>query len=314
MRKLLYIAGLSLTLGNMTPAQAMTVLELDEPAPVSEGNAEVQAIGQRFLQTTSEMWFLLSGISCKTDADKAANRFTELVSRVFELDNQLSALPIVSPESECVGMMDSVQLRILEALDDLHMEFLGICRANCYGSARLTKAFEKAVELGMFAEDDAELLKKPSEPLSEAESLKELERYGLLVEPDHAVLLVLSKIQDEKDATAAVAELHSLSLRFKRLLPSPAVLHRDFSASCKTSAEAAFAPVEPLLWAIRSEIVRIASLPGYEAETYDDFSNALDIIFESLGATHTVLFDSVFDASFRMDLDNALRENSISSQ
>ena len=314
MRKLLYIAGLSLALGNVSPAQEMTVLELDESMPATADNEEAQRIGDEFLKTTSEMWLLLSGISSREDADKAAARFSELVKLTFELDSRLSALPLVAPGTECVGMMDSVQLRILEALDDLHMEFLGICRARCYGSARLTKAFENAVALGLFAEADAEMLSLPTEPLSLDEGEVEMARLARLVEPDSAVLDILIEVQNEKDATQAVPQLDTLSRRYRMLLPASSVIHRDFSPIHKSAAQAIMAPIEPILWAIRSEIVRIASLPGYEAETYDLFSDALDMVFECMSAAHPTMFDSVFDASFRADLDNALRENAISSQ
>lgn len=314
MRKLLYMAGLSLALGNMTPAQAMTVVELDEPEPITEESDEARAIGQEFLRTASEMWFLLSGVSSKQDADKAAKRFSELVKLTFELDNRLSAMPLVAPEAECVGMMDNVQLRILETMDDLHVEFQSLCRAHCYGSKALVKAFEQAIELGMFAEDDRELLREPGAPFTEAEAQAEMVRLNRLAEPDRAVLDVLVEVQDEKDANKAVSKLTSLSLRFKALMPAEELANRDFSPATAAAAQEVLAPLEPILWAIRSEIVRIAALPGYEAETYDDFSVALDLVFESLCATHAELFDSVFDASFRTDLDNALRENSISSQ
>lgn len=314
MQKLLYIAGLSLALGNVSPAQELPVLEVDASAPVSGENTEAQVIGHSFLNATSEMWFLLSGIACREDADKAAPRFAELVRQIFELDNRLSELPMVTPDAECAGMMDSVQMRILEALDDLHVEFLGICRARCYGSARLTQAFDEAVKLGMFAEADAEMLHEPTAPLNDDEARLEMTRLGCLPEPDRAVLEILIQVQDEKDALVAAAALNRLVASFRNLLPPPSVLHREFPPEHKTAAKALYAPIEPLLWEIRSEIVRIAALPGYEAETYDVFSDALDRIFESMGATHTMLFDAVFDASFRADLDNALRENSISSQ
>lgn len=314
MRKLLYMAGLSLALGNMTPAQAMTVLELDEPEPVSEESNEARQLGMEFLQTASEMWMMLSGVGNKQDADRVADRFSELVKRTFELDNRLSALPLVSPEAECVGMMDSVQLRILETMDDLHVEFLSICRAHCYGSERLTRAFEQAIELGMFAEEDRELLQEPGEPLSEAESMAEIVRLDRLEQPDREVLDVLSTVQDEVDASKAAVKLTSLSLLFKTLMPAQDVDNRGFAPASTEAAREVQSQLEPILWSIRSEIVRIAALPGYEAETYDDFSVALDLVFESLDATHSRLFDSVFDASFRTDLDNALRENSISSQ
>lgn len=314
MRKLLYMAGLSLALGNMSPAQAMTVLELDEPEPVSAESNEARQLGMEFLQTASEMWMMLSGVSSKQDADRVAERFSELVKRTFELDNRLSSLPLVSPEAECVGMMDSVQLRILETMDDLHVEFLSICRAHCYGSERLTLAFEQAIELGMFAEEDRELLQEPGEPLSESESMAEIVRLDRLEQPDREVLEVLVTVQDEEAASKAAVKLTSLSLLFKTLMPAQDVDNRGFAPTSAEAAREVQAQLEPILWSIRSEIVRIAALPGYEAETYDDFSVALDLVFESLDATHAQLFDSVFDASFRTDLDNALRENSISSQ
>lgn len=314
MRKLLYMAGLSLALGNMSPAQAMTVLEIDEPEPVSAESNEARQLGMEFLQTASEMWMMLSGVSSKQDADRVAERFSELVKRTFELDNRLSSLPLVSPEAECVGMMDSVQLRILETMDDLHVEFLSICRAHCYGSERLTLAFEQAIELGMFAEEDRELLQEPGEPLSESESMAEIVRLDRLEQPDREVLDVLVTVQDEEAASKAAVKLTSLSLLFKTLMPAQDVDNRGFAPTSAEAAREVQAQLEPILWSIRSEIVRIAALPGYEAETYDDFSVALDLVFESLDATHAQLFDSVFDASFRTDLDNALRENSISSQ
>lgn len=314
MRKLLCIAGLSLALGNMSPAQEPDVLELDDAMPTMGDSEEAQKIGNEFLKTTSEMWLLLSGIVSKSDADNAAARFSELVKLTFELDNKLSGLPLVAQGADCVGMLDSVQLRILEALDDLHVEFMGICRARCYGSDKLIQAFEEAVELGMFAEADAELLSLPAEPLSDDETMLEIERLARLVEPDNAVLDVLVEVQDEEDATEAVPQLDLLSRRYKNLLPAASVVNRDFSPLHKSAALATQAPIEPILWAIRSEIVRIAALPGYDAETYDRFSDALDMVFECMGATHPLLFDTVFDASFRTDLENALQENELSSQ
>ena len=314
MRKLLYMAGISLALGNMSPAQVVSVLELDEPQPVTEESTEARQLGQEFLQTASEMWMLLSGVSSRQDADAAAARFSELVRITFELDNRLSSLPLIAPEAECVGMMDSVQLRILETMDDLHVEFLSICRARCYGSEPLVKAFEQAIELGMFAEEDRELLESPGAPLSAEEALAEIARLNRLEAPDREVLHVLEQVQDEEEASKAAVKLTSISLQLKPLIPAEDMEHREFAPEAAAAAQAVLAPLEPILWAIRSEIVRIAALPGYEAETYDDFSVALDLVFESLGATHTNLFDSVFDASFRTDLDNALRENSISSQ
>ena len=314
MRRLLYIAGLTLALGNIPPAQAMTVVELDEPGSVTEENNEAREISQEFLSTASQMWFLLSGVSSQQDADKAAGRFTELIKRTFELDNRLSELPMVVPKTGCVGMLDAVQVRILETMDDINLEFQSICRAHCYGSRQLKAAFEYAIELGMFAEEDRELLNDSGIPLTDEESQAEIVRLNRLAEPDRAVLDILVTVQNEEDASEAASKLASLSQQLNGLVPAPNRENRQFSPSAEAAARSVLAPLEPILWAIRSEIVRIAALPGYEAETYDEFSVALDLVFESLGATHVILFDSVFDASFRSDLDDALRENSISSQ
>lgn len=316
MRKWLYMAGLSLALGSMTPGLAAAVPEAadEDAAPEVQGDA-YQQLSQQFLGAANEMWFLLSGISSREGAEAAAPRFAELVKLTFELDNRLSAMPVIpSCEAECAGMLDAMQLRILETLDDLHVEFVSLCRAHCYESESLTRAFEDAVRLGMFSEEEVSELREPSEPLSEAEALLELQRLSRLVEPDRAVFDILVAVQDEKSAAGAVPNLVRLSQRFKSLLPEAQMMNRDFAPKNQSRAQVVLAPIEPILWAIRSEIVRIAALPGYEAETYDEFSDALDRVFECLAATHCNLFDSVFDASFRSDLDNALQENAVSSQ
>lgn len=311
MRKWLYITGLSLALGNIIPGQAQEVLELDAPAQ----SAEAQALGQAFLKTVNEMWFLLSGISNKEDADNAAADFIALVRLTYELDNKLSQMPLVSPGAECMGMMDGVQMRILETLDDMHGEFLTLCRVNCYGSKRLSKAFEEAVNMGMFAETDVELLEDaPAKPLTEEESANEIRRIERLLKPDSEVLRILESVKDVKTASKAAPELILLTQRFRTLVPIGEMGKRAFTPATAMQAREAMTPIEPVLWAIRSEIVRIAALPGYEEETYDIFSDALDAVFESLGNTHCHLFESVFDASFRADLEAALQENIISTK
>lgn len=315
MKKLLYIAGLSFALGNMSPVLAQEVLEQSSEVPSDVDMTEVRALGEEFLRTVQEMWFLLSGISCKDDADQAAAPFLEKVKLTYELDNRMSNMPLISPETECVGMMDSVQMRVLETLDDLHSEFLSLCRANCYGSEKLSMAFEDAVKLGMFAETDVELLQTvPATPLTAEESANEILRIKRLLEPDREVLEILEEVEDVRSATKAVPELMLLTQRLKPLEPMPNMGSRAFTTESAMKAREAMAHIEPVLWSIRSEIVRIAALPGYEAETYDAFSDALDAVFELIGSTHCHLFESVFDASFRSDLESALQENSISTK
>lgn len=314
MKKLLYIAGLSFALGNMLPGQAQEVLELDTVTPATEGDADARVLAQEFLKTANEMWFLLSGVSSREDADIAAPKFIQQVRLIFELDNRLSSMPVVAPGAESIGMMDGVQMRILETLDDLHAEFLSLCRANCYGSEKLSQSFEEAVNLGMFAETDVELLRPvPAQPLTEEESENEIRRIERLLEPDREVLEVLESVTDVKSAAAAVQSLYLLKQRLKPLEPVGEMGARAFTPSTAMEARKAMTPIEPVLWGIRSEIVRIAALPGYEAETYDTFSDALDAVFEALASTHCHLFESVFDASFRADLEAALQENIIST-
>ncbi len=316
MKNLLYIAGLSLALGNILPAQAQGMIEPDSPESAAEAAELSRTLGQAFLQTATDMWFLLSGISNREEADKAAPVFLEKARITFELDNKLSNMPLVSPDEGCAGMMDGVQMRILETLDDLHAEFLSLCRANCYESTLLSQAFEEAVSMGMFAESDVELLQDaPTVPLTEEESNEEILRIERLLEPDRAVLRILEKVSDAPSASKAASELLLLLNSFRPLHPAGEEMgSRAFTPATVMKAREAMILIEPVLWGIRSEIVRIAALPGYEAETYDAFSDALDAIFESLGSTHCHLFESVFDASFRSDLEAALQENTVSSK
>lgn len=321
MRKLVYMAGVaSLALGSYSPATEGALL-VDGAAVATP--ADTERVGQEFLKTTSDMWFLLSGIGNKEEADTAAPRFLELVQRVAELDELLSRLPMVpdsiegasedSDEVQVVGMMDGVHLRILEAFEDLNAEFLGLCRVRCYGSERLRVAFRQAVASGMFSEEDVDLLQTPPAPLDEEETRIELVRLKRLLPPDKALLEALELVQDAPTAREAAERLTELTERLQALLPESYIMNRSFADSSAAAVLEVTAPLEPILWGIRSEIVRIAALPGYNTEPFDSFSDALDMMFESLGETHSFCFETVFDASFRSDLDEAARTNMTSS-
>lgn len=321
MRKLVYMAGVaSLALGTYSPATEGALLA-DGVAVATP--ADTERVGQEFLKATSDMWFLLSGISNKQEADSAAPRFLELVQRIMELDELLSRLPMVpvadNPQDEesdsvhVVGMMDGVHLRILEAFEDLNAEFLGLCRQRCYNSERLRVAFSQAVASGMFNEEDAELLQSPPAPLDEEETRHEIVRLKRLENPDRALLETLELVQDVESADKAADRLRELSSRLQQLMPEGYQLNRTFADMSEPEVQAAVEPLVPLLWGIRSEIVRIAALPGYNTEPFDSFSDALDSAFESLGETHGFCFENVFDASFRSDLDDAVRENATTS-
>lgn len=312
--------AVSLALGAYSPANEGALL-VDGAAVATP--ADTERVGQEFLKTTSDMWFLLSGIGNKEEADSAAPRFLELVQRVAELDELLSRLPMVpdkveetpedADEVHVVGMMDGVHLRILEAFEDLNAEFLGLCRVRCYDSERLRVAFRQAVASGMFNEEDVDLLKTPPAPLDEEETRIELVRLKRLHTPDKALLEALELVQDAPTARKAAERLTELTERLQALLPESYIMNRSFAASSAADVREATEPLEPILWGIRSEIVRIAAIPGYNTEPFDSFSDALDSVFESLGETHGFCFESVFDASFRSDLDEASRTNMTSS-
>lgn len=296
------------------------------PAEALPPLSQQEMICRDFLQSVSDLWFLLSGISNQKDADAQAAPFRDLVHRICLLDEQLSSsstnsgLPAeVEAEvhedadaAQAAEMLDALQLRILESFEDVNTEFLGLCRQQCYGSAKLAKAFEEAAETGMFAEDSVRLLHAPR-CFNTTEAEAELVRLKHLEEPDRAVLHVLEQVKDVASAQKAVAALTRISERFKTLLPAEDTADSEFADASRAQVRTAFEPISPLLWGIRTELVRIAALPGYDSEPYDRFSDALNTVFDDLDATHRSWFDDVFDSSFRADLDEAIMENASST-
>lgn len=286
-----------------------------------------EAIYRDFLQTASDLWFLLSGIRNKADADDAAPRFTDYVQRICLLDEQLSrsstesGLPVEveadvtedAASAEVAATLENLQLRFLDAFEDVNAEFLSLCRVQCYDSRKLEEAFAEAVQTGMFPEESLAVLQGKEHPLSDLEAEQELVRRRHLEEPDRAVLSVLQQVKDAASAQKAVAVLSKLSDRLRLLLPSQELGNRTVSARYRDRVCAAYEPISPLLWGIRTELVRIAALPDYDSASYDDFSDTLNHLFEDISATHSEWFDDVFDASFRMDMDEALQENAPSS-
>lgn len=307
-----------------TPVAAVSVA----PAPpaASAPLSPQEVICRDFLQSVSDLWFLLSGISNRKDADAQAAPFSELVRRICLLDEQLSSAPTNSglpveveaevhedaATAEAAEMLDTLQLRILESFEDVNAEFLSLCRVQCYGSDKLAKAFTEAAETGMFAEEALTSLQGQGARASVAETEKELARRQHLEAPDRALLTVLQQVKDAPSAQLAVAALTQLAGRLRLLIPEKSLDNRSFSESARKRVCATYEPISPLLWGIRTELVRIAALPGYDTESYDTFSDALNTVFENISATHSEWFDDVFDASFRSDLDEALQENSTS--
>lgn len=303
----LITVGAAILLGLNVPAGAQVCVAAPAPRPQT---ALQGSPGQELLRVTNEMWFLLSAVADRKGADAAAPRFERLISEMETVGKMLQGDENMGQDLEALDML---HYRIAEALEDLSMEFESLCRVNCYGSSQLIRQFRRAVQAGVVGEDVAEELTEPRPPLSEKEARLEIARFRRLAEPDRALLVALQGVQDITSANQAIASLRALASRLESLQPKKELADRQFSPAALRSAREAYAPVEPLLWAIRSELVRIVALPGYDETAYDNFSDILDRVYENLGGAHSVWFEDVFDASFRTDLDEALHENATTS-
>lgn len=265
--------------------------------------------GRELVCMCHDMWFLLASISDKKQADQAAPQFRTMIDRTIVLSEKM-----YTQGGQDVEILVEVQEQLADSLDELTEEFDSICKLRCYGSEKLIEEFRYSMEVGMFTDDYITLLDEPEPHLTESETRVELLRFKRLVEPDKAVLDALRAVQDSDSAGDVASQLHALSERLNDLVPEEAMQNRDFSPSAGKRARKAYEPIEPLLWGIRSEIVRIASLPGYHKTEFDRFSDALETVFRSLADTHYHYFDEVFDDSFHSDLDEALQENATTSK
>ncbi len=282
-------------------------------AAEGQGTAVEEALAKKdpvdayrdLLLATNELWFLLSGIRDKADADKAAVRFGELVQKVSKMDDDLV---LMGDEPQQQESLDQLRYQIMDAYCSVDSEFGGLCRVRCYGSQELVDAFQSAVAGGMFDADDLPLI-EIHRPFSREEARAELARIKKLAVPDKALLEHLRLVTDSGTARQVAPELAREVEKLRQLQPDGKLAKRNFADRNAPAVRAACEPVEGLLWGIRSEIVRIAGIPGYSDEPFDTFSDTLDAVYEVLGETHSEWFNEVFDDSFRMDLDEAYREN-----
>lgn len=299
-RKWLWVCIFVLAM-NVSPAENVA-----EPTAPSK----VGSVSARLLGVTNEMWFLLSGVVDKASADAVASRFNALAEESSRMSDELFDSDAQALDVEA---LDQDTYRIAETYEDLSYEFESLCRARCFGSAALTAAFVKAMRMGVFSDDGMEFLQTTSIILSEQGAHAEISRLKSLELPDRELLGILTKVRDAHSADAAAPELSKLTKQLRLLLPENRLRLSNFTEPNRASAVAVCTVLEPVLWKIRAEIVRIVSLPGYDDDSFDSFSDALDSVFESLSETHAECFESVFDASFRSDLDDALHESVTSS-
>ncbi len=314
MKRFLLSAGIPLLLAHATPAQGVAeeALARDEDgsaAPAAE-SAQTQPDDatkayRDLLQINNELWLLLSGIRDKADADMAAERFADLVKRAHSIDENLIQMGDTVHERES---LDQLRYQIMDTYCSVDSEFGALCRVRCYGSQELVDAFHSAIAGGMFDAGELPQLEEHP-PFSPEEATKELARNRRLVEPDKAVLACLEHVTDARTASQSARKLPDIIRSLQALVPDSSLANRSFAEADAEAARQAAAPVENLLWRIRSEIVRIAAIPGYNDESYDEFSDSLDIVYTMLAETHRLWFDDVFDESFRIDLDEAFHES-----
>ena len=290
MKKCFITAMLTSLSGFAAPVESIAV---DDDTTTEHEQISVQhSAGRELICLCNDMWLLLSSVSNRKTADSAAPELRTMLERMILLSDRLC-----SEGGQDLELLNEMHERLEESLEELTSEFNSLCEARCFGSEKLIAEFRYAVEVGMFTDECIALLDPPKPELTEAETRAEFQRFKRLVEPDQAVLDTLRGVQDARSAGSAAEQLCVLSVTLKQLLPDKALAERNFSP----------------LFGIRTEIVRIASLPGYHKKEFDCFSDALETVFRSLAETHYHFFDEVFDESFHSDLDEALQENSTTS-
>ena len=263
------------------------------------------AVASRLLRETNEMWLLLSGVMNKETADGAAGKFSHLVEESAELSN---AMFDSDSQALDVEALDNDTYRIAEAYEELCDEFTSLCRARCYGSTELTRAFTKAIREGVFSDEGEIYLHTTSLVLTPGAAVVEIRRLRGLQGSDGQLLELLAMVKDASTATRIAPELHEIAKKMSDKQPELRLCTFNFPQQNREELLGVCRELETILWKIRNEIVRIVGLPGYDSEQFDTFSDALDDVYESLSCTHSECFDDVFDASFRTDLDDALHE------
>lgn len=270
---------------------------VDRASPGEEGAQTTVQL----LRVTGEIWTLLCGVVNKDTADKAAGRFAELVQESWKINESM-----FNGEAQDVEKLDAETYRIAEVYESASYEFESLCRTHCYGSDALVQAFLKAMELGVFGDEEKEKLQLTNTHLALPAAREEIARLRRMEPIDKELSARLSRVKDAPSATKAVPQLEALTKRMTGLKPPHRYGPDNFPAECRAEVTAVYGELEPLLWNIRNEIVRIVALEGYANEPFDRFSDALDSVYDELSATHGECFEGVFDASFRIDLDDAL--------
>lgn len=278
--------------------------------PTEEKTPEPIGTAQQLVQTLLDLWVGLCEVKDKKSADRSAEHLSDLTRLATELDGRLSTYEVDLDDEQLVEQIESVSSKIAACIEIIHDEFYGICRARCYGSTKLQEVFRRIAKTGLFAGNDLPPLSGNADPLTDREQTLEVRRLGRLKSPDELLLKTLQGVKDPETANAAVKTLMKLPGRYRELLPDEELNARLLLSPPGTKVEAAARPLMSLLWGIRNEVVRIAGLPGYEGEEYNNFSDAMDAVYSVLVQAHCNWADEVFDATFASDLSEALDSGS----
>ena len=262
--------------------------------PTEEKTPEPIGTAQQLMQTMLDLWGCLCEVRDRKTADQSAERISELTRRATELDGRLSTFEVDLDDEQLVEQIERVGSNIASCIEIIHDEFYGICRARCYGSSKLQEVFRRISKTGLFAGNDLPPLSGNTDPLTEQAQTREVRRLGRLKAPEEA----------------AVKTLELLPARYRDLLPDEEMSARLLLSPPGARLEAAARPLTRLLWGIRNEVVRIAGLPGYDGEKYNNFSDAMDAVYSVLVQAHCNWADEVFDATFASDLSEALDSGS----
>lgn len=280
---------------------AAMVMIMPQPLVAADKGATTP---EDMLAVTNEMWRLLCGVVNRQTADQAAERFNKLVQKSWQLNEAL-----FEGDAQDVENLDARTYRIAEVYEEASYEFDSLCRSQCYGSKQLVSAFLTAMELGVFGDEEREKLTLTHVRLTPAAAAGEVARLRRMEKVDEDLLHELAKVQDAASACRAAGQIELLAKRMSEGRPAHRYGRMNFPEASRDEFQRVCDELEPILWQIRNEIVRIVALKGYDEESFDSFSDALDNMYENLSSTHGECFDNVFDTSFRLDLDDALHES-----
>ncbi len=238
---------------------------------------------------------LLQGIKDKATADAAAPGLLEETEKLNEVTRTLAALDFEGLSYDEEAYMELVP-QIFAASEDVNEEFARLEKADWYGSEALKHAVEEA-NAPVFSDEEASR-DEPSRPLTPEQEEAELERMRALVALDGELLATLKNISSATTASAAVPALRAYVAKLEKRKPDPETVDGYFEDADAPGVVGAFRPVRDKLELIRTELLRIVGLDGFQTKAFDPFNDAMDDVFRLLEETHDFWYGDIFDENF----------------